>query len=39
VHLQGADAIDEFLFAEIAIDHQGRQRLELMCRDDVYNMG
>jgi hypothetical protein len=39
VHLPGADAIDECLFAAIALDHPGRQRLELMRRDDVATMG
>lgn len=38
-HIQGADAIDELLFAEIAIDHQGLERLELLRCDDTCDMG
>jgi len=39
VHLQCTDAIDELLFAEIAIRDQVLERLELLRRHDAFTMG
>src|SRR2546423_1268280 len=39
MQMQGAKALDELLFAEIAIDHQGLEGLELLRCDEACNMG